>query len=718
MTYALGIDIGTTFTAAALWRAGRAETVPLGDRANTVPSVLFLRHDGSWLVGEAAERRAVVEPARVAREFKRQIGDQVPVLLGGRPVTPQALTGQMIAWVVARVSEWEDRLPERVTLTYPANWGTYRRGLMLEAAAAAGLAEIELVTEPAAAATYYASHERLGPGALVVVYDLGGGTFDAAVLRKTEGGFELVGAPAGDNSLGGIDFDQAVMDHVAGSLGPAWSGLDLTEPAMLSAFAQVRANAVAAKEALSSDLDAGIAVILPGVTREVRLTRTELEERIRVPLRRTIEILEQVIASAGVAPGELHSVLLVGGSSRIPLVSELIAAELGVPVAVDEHPKFAVCLGAATIAGQGIRSGAAPAPVPPAPAQAGPPSPEPPAPAPPVPAPEPPGPLQPGLLGPVPPGPPVPAPPDRLPQEPVTVAGPPPTPPPPVQVADTADRPTTSAGHPPPPEVEVAEDDQRPRRRRIVPVAAAAIAAAIALAVTAIVVTNGGSRAGTTGTTVGSTASSTATSGTGDGALFRDDFSSMSNQWQATTLSAGSLGYAEGAFRFHETARGSTVLTRPQTFSSTNANAGLRIEVSAQRIAGDTEAGYGIFFRFTGKTGNSKSQRFYELEISDQGLFRIRKFVRGEWHNLHVDVKAVKASTIKSGQRNHLRGECVGGQDGRPVRLSLWVNGQLLGEATDSNKPLPPAGDVGMATSTYGHAPIDVAFDDFVVYPA
>jgi len=350
MTYSLGIDVGTTFTAAALWRDGRAETVQLGDRSNAVPSVLFLRADGELLVGEAANRRAVTDPGRIAREFKRRIGDEVPLLLGGQPVTPQALTGEMIRWVVARVTEREGGPPAHVTLTYPANWTDFRRDLIAQAATGVGLADVGLLTEPVAAAIYYAAQERLEPGDTVGVYDLGGGTFDATVLRRTGTGFELLGQPAGDEHLGGIDFDQAVMDHLVEALGDQWERLDLTDPAVLGAVAQVRAHAVEAKEALSTDVETGIPVILPGITREVRLTRAELEEMVRQPLLRSIATFNESMVAAGVEPRGLRAILLVGGSSRIPLVAELIASEVGVPVAVDAHPKFAVCLGAAIAA--------------------------------------------------------------------------------------------------------------------------------------------------------------------------------------------------------------------------------------------------------------------------------------------------------------------------------------------------------------------------------
>ena len=144
-----------------------------------------------------------------------------------------------------------------------------------------------------------------------------------------------------------MDFDQTIIDHIAEVLGSRLTELDLADPAVRAVLAQVRADAVAAKETLSSDLQAEISVHLPGYAGKVRLTRAELEERIRASLEPTVATFRQVIASAQVAPTDLHMVLLVGGSSRIPLVSKLVADAIGVPVVVDMHPQLAVCLGAA-----------------------------------------------------------------------------------------------------------------------------------------------------------------------------------------------------------------------------------------------------------------------------------------------------------------------------------------------------------------------------------
>jgi molecular chaperone DnaK len=153
VSYPLGVDVGTTYTAAALWRDGRVQTVPLGNRSHAVPSVVYLREDGTLLVGEAAVRRGIAEPGRAAREFKRRLGDDVPLLLGGRSFAAHELTGHVLRWVVDRVSELQGGPPGHIVLTYPAEWGGYRRGLYLEAARTAGFGQVGLLAEPVAAAT-------------------------------------------------------------------------------------------------------------------------------------------------------------------------------------------------------------------------------------------------------------------------------------------------------------------------------------------------------------------------------------------------------------------------------------------------------------------------------------------------------------------------------------------------------------------------------------
>lgn len=349
--YGLGIDIGTTYTAAAVWRDGRAETFQLGDKTAAIPSVVLVREDETMLTGEAALRRAVTEPQRVAREFKRRIGDSVPILLGGTPYSPEALVAKLLTAVVEQVSARQGEPPAHICLSHPANWGPFKRDRMHQAVRIAGLNQpFRFTTEPEAAAVFYAHEQRVDPGSVVAVYDLGGGTFDATVLRKRTSGFEILGTPEGVEQLGGIDIDAAVYDHVSRTLGDTLDDLDEDDPAAVAAVARLKQECVEAKEALSADTDVTIPVLLPTTSTEVRLTRAELEATVRPMLHGTIEALRRALKSAKVAADDLHSVLLVGGASRMPLVAQLVGSELGRPVAVDAHPKHAVALGASWLA--------------------------------------------------------------------------------------------------------------------------------------------------------------------------------------------------------------------------------------------------------------------------------------------------------------------------------------------------------------------------------
>jgi actin-like ATPase involved in cell morphogenesis len=351
VTYGLGVDLGTTFTAAAVARDGHVEMAPLGDRSSAVPSVVLVRADGSSLTGDAADRRGSSEPDRVAREVKRRLGDPMPLILGGAPYSAAALIGMQLRDVVRLVSEREGGMPDVVTLTHPANWGPYKRELFDQIPGVAGLGHVRMTTEPEAAAAHYASNERLEDGALVAVYDLGGGTFDATVLRVSAGRFEILGRPEGIEGLGGIDFDEAVFSHVDRVLGGPVSRLDPADPRATAAVVRLRHDCVMAKEALSADTEATIPVMLPDLQTEVRLTRGEFEAMITPAVGATIASLRRALQSAGITPAELSSVLLVGGSSRIPMVAQRVSAELGRPTSVDAHPKHAIALGAATLSG-------------------------------------------------------------------------------------------------------------------------------------------------------------------------------------------------------------------------------------------------------------------------------------------------------------------------------------------------------------------------------
>ncbi|MEM9889421.1 MAG: Hsp70 family protein [Actinomycetota bacterium] len=353
MSYQLGVDVGTTFSAAAVHRDGRAAIATLGGRAPSIPSVVLLREDGTYLTGDAAERRAASEPERVVREFKRRLGDSTPIIVGGAPHSAESLTAKLLGAIVDKVAEGEGGRPDKVVVTRPANWGEFKIDLLSQAARLAGIDPdvLDFITEPEAAAISYAAQERVAQGEIIAVYDLGGGTFDAAVLERTTASFKIIGRPEGIERLGGIDFSAAVFAHVGNSLGDALTELDPADPAALAAVARLRRDCVEAKEALSSDTDAVIPVLLPSLQTEVRITRAEFEGLIRPSLLDTVGAMERAIASADLAMEDVTRILLVGGSSRIPLVAQMVSSQLARPVAVDTHPKHTVAVGAAFAAG-------------------------------------------------------------------------------------------------------------------------------------------------------------------------------------------------------------------------------------------------------------------------------------------------------------------------------------------------------------------------------
>ncbi|WP_055749545.1 Hsp70 family protein [Frankia sp. AvcI1] len=421
MRYGLGVDLGTTFTAVAvghpvsagLGRWGHTEMVSLGSRSVATPAVVHAGPDGRLLTGEAAVRRAALAPAHAALGYKRRLGDPTPLMLGDAPFSPAALLAASLGDTVRAVTDLQGAPPETIVLSRPAVWGPYRMKQFDEVARLAGVGDVRMVTEPVAAATHYTAVRPLPPGAIIAVYDLGGGTFDTAVLRFRAGGMEILGLPEGVEWLGGLDFDEAVVHHVDRELGGAVSDIDPQDHAGAVALARLRQECVLAKEALSFDEETVIPVFLPTARAEVRLTRARFEDMVRPAIHSTVDALHRTLSSAGVEPADLSAVLLAGGSSRIPAVARTVESALGRPTVVNAHPKHLVALGAARIAAQLLEpatphraaAGTLPRPTAPRRPATTPPPPPPPSPHPPPPAPLPPPPAPP------PPAPPPPAPP-------------------------------------------------------------------------------------------------------------------------------------------------------------------------------------------------------------------------------------------------------------------------------------------------------------------
>ncbi len=348
MTHVLGVDLGgTAVSAAAAEDDGRVEMVALGDRSTTVPSVVHRRDAASLVTGELAARRASGDPAHAAWGVRRRLGDPAPVLLGDDAVPAGDLVAAILRDVLARVSAVRGLEPDRVVLTHPASWGPYRRGLFEDVVAAAGLEDAVTMADPEAAGHQHRAVHGLDDGSALAIYDLGGSSFEATVLARRGRAVELVGTPVGIERLGGVDLDEAVIALVDEATGGLLADLDPDDDTSAAALARLRQDCIAAKEALSTDDEAIVPVLLPGRHADVPVARGAFEERIRSTVARSVDALERAVEAAPVRPS---AVLLVGGSSRVPLVERTVAERLGLRVIVDARPEEIVALGAARAA--------------------------------------------------------------------------------------------------------------------------------------------------------------------------------------------------------------------------------------------------------------------------------------------------------------------------------------------------------------------------------
>ena len=353
----LSVDLGTSNTVAVLAAHGRAPRVVEVDGAAAMPSAVFAAEDGRLVVGREAERRARLDPARFEPNAKRRIDDG-QLLLGDRVVSVTEVFAAVLSRVGAEtVRQLGGARPDEVRLTHPAQWGPVRRNVLLSAARQASLGtDVVLVPEPVAAAAHFASFPgcSLGPDQALAVYDLGAGTFDVAVVGATPSGFTVL-AEAGLPDLGGLDVDQALLSHVGTQISQhdphGWQRLLRPEStADRRAARALREDVRAAKEALSNHPQTDLP--LPEPFPDVLVTRAELEALIRPNLLRSVELLASTVRSAGVT--SLAGVYLVGGSSRIPLVAQLIGEQLRLMPTNLDQPETAVALGVHHVSREGM----------------------------------------------------------------------------------------------------------------------------------------------------------------------------------------------------------------------------------------------------------------------------------------------------------------------------------------------------------------------------
>ena len=349
MGYSIGVDLGTSSVRAAVTTASGAEMIALAGRSAVLPSVVALGEDGELLVGEAAAARALDSPDRVVGGFKRHLGAPNPVMLGGEAFSVIQLLAALLGEVVTRVAETHGEPPEHVALTHPVNWGPFRRAQFEELPKLAGLSSALFLSEAEATALHFAATRGVDDGDAVAICDLGGAHVEASVLRKRSSGFEIVGETAGVE-LGGLDFDRAILDFVDTHLGGAVGDLDSDSPEGATALARLRQECVLAKEALSDETETTIPVFLPGRYDDVPLTRADFEHLILGTVESAVAELARSVSSAQLASGNLSAVLVVGGSSHIPLVKRLVAQVAGRSPVPNVHPEHSVALGAAVAA--------------------------------------------------------------------------------------------------------------------------------------------------------------------------------------------------------------------------------------------------------------------------------------------------------------------------------------------------------------------------------
>lgn len=359
----LGIDFGTSNTVAILRMAdGRVKPL-LFDGSPMLPSAIYLSADGRMLIGRDAERNARMDPARFEPNPKRRIDDG-SIFLGDQEIPVPRAIAYVLEQVLGEAKRQLGGPPEAVRMTHPARWGERRRNLVIEAARLVGSPKPQLIPEPVGAASYFTSvlGTAVPVGRALAIYDLGGGTFDATVVRRTQAGFEVL-SEEGLSDVGGLDFDHGIVEHLGKTYGVShaamWSRLmnptdDKDRRYRRMLYEDVRG----AKEMLSRTASADIH--LPALDVDAHLTREEFEEVARPHLDRTVECMERAIRGARQSPKDLVGIFLVGGSSRIPMAAALIHKGLGVAPRTFEQPETVVVEGALSIGGPSRPAGNAP----------------------------------------------------------------------------------------------------------------------------------------------------------------------------------------------------------------------------------------------------------------------------------------------------------------------------------------------------------------------
>ena len=343
----LGIDLGTTFSCMAIMEAGKPMVIPNAEGGRTTPSVVAFTKEGERLVGSLAKRQAITNPTRTIQSIKRRMGTSDKVKIDDKSYTPQEISAMILQKMKIDAEAYLGEKITRAVVTVPAYFNDAQRQATKDAGKIAGLEVLRIINEPTASALAYGIDKE--HDATVLVYDLGGGTFDVSILTLGDGVFE-VKATSGNNHLGGDDFDKRIMDWLVEEFKKK-EGVDLTSDPI--AMQRLRDAAENAKIELSQKMKTSIN--LPYITStpsgpkflDIDLSRAKLEQLIGDLVESTVGPVRQSLSDAKLKPEQIDHVLLVGGSTRVPLVQETIKKILGKEPDKGINPDECVALGAA-----------------------------------------------------------------------------------------------------------------------------------------------------------------------------------------------------------------------------------------------------------------------------------------------------------------------------------------------------------------------------------
>lgn len=351
MSKVIGIDLGTTNSCVAVMEGGEPIVIPNAEGARTTPSVVAFTKEGERLVGMVAKRQAITNPTRTVMSVKREMGTSFKAKIDEKTYTPQEISAFVLQKLKADAEAYLGETITKAVITVPAYFTDSQKKATQDAGKIAGLEVLRIVNEPTAASLAYGLDK--GDDHTILVFDLGGGTFDVSILELGDGVFE-VKATNGNNKLGGDDFDQKIVDYLVASFKKS-HGVDLSQDKM--AIQRLKEGAEKAKHELSSVTSTNIN--LPFITAtaagpqhlDIDLTRAKFNELTSDLVSKTMGPTRQALADAGLEPKDIDKVVLVGGSTRIPAVQEAIKKFIGKDPHKGINPDECVALGAAVQAG-------------------------------------------------------------------------------------------------------------------------------------------------------------------------------------------------------------------------------------------------------------------------------------------------------------------------------------------------------------------------------